>query len=276
MFIDTHSKESMLKSVCEIFHISQFELRDVLYGIDRSASDDDDYIEKLDALIQERTVDYPDEILLFHLSRRLYGTEDNVSGRNLVDLLTTDNAFSGLMKKAGIEFVKGEQHIDVLHNGTTVDWDKCYHGNSSYMKVRLGYYKGREDYCFNGFAFKDLLYRNSYFRELSGMPEFLSQLIECLGCKKVGIYYMEHSDYYCYEYKLPLEIVMFDDHDNYSLVQKQHYLIRCVLQRLTLYQTSDIRYMYDHDNPILRLADDFTVPEEYYVTKEKITNDMLL
>ena len=276
MFIDTHSKESMLKSMCEIFHISQFELNEVLYQIDQNAIDGDDYIKKLDDYIRECALDYPDEILLFHLSRRLHGTENDVGGRNLANLLTTDNAFSRLMKKAGIEFIKGVQHIDVFYNGTIVDWDECLHGNPSYMKSRLGYYKGREDFCFNGFAFRDRLYKNHYSLRLYEMPEFLCQLIECLGCKKVGDYYIEHSDYYCYEYKLPLEIVMFDAYDNYSLVQKQHYLISCVLQRLVEYQTGDSRYMFDHDNPILRLMDDYNVPARYYVAKEKITREMLL
>ena len=33
--------------------------------------------------------------------------------------------------------------------------------------------------------------------------------------------------------------------------------------------------MYDYDNPALRLADDYTVPSEYYVRKEKIPTEML-
>lgn len=56
---------------------------------------------------------------------------------------------------------------------------------------------------------------------------------------------------------------------------KQRYLVRCVLQRLYQYQTSGSRFMYDHDNPILRLADDYTIPAEYFVGREKITSEML-
>ena len=143
------------------------------------------------------------------------------------------------------------------------------------MKVRLGYYKGREDYCFNGFALKDLLYKNNYARQLFDMPEFLGQLINCLGCKSVGSYYMEHSDYYCYEYKIPMNIVVFDGKDEYTLNQKQFYLIKCILKRLVDYQTNDVRFIFDHDNPILRLPDNYIVPSEYFVNKEKITYDML-
>lgn len=86
---------------------------------------------------------------------------------------------------------------------------------------------------------------------------------------------MENSDYYCYEYKLPFEKVMFDDHDSYSLHQKQIYLLRCVFERLMDYQCSDPRYLFDHDNPILRLGDYDTIPEEMFVTKELVTLDML-
>ena len=275
MYIDTHSKESMLTSMCGIFQISRDELLDQLLIIDKVAADDDDYIEKLDDFIIRRAVNFPDEILLFHFSRRLHGTEDEVEGRNLADLLTTKNMFSSFLYKYGLQFVRGEQRIDVLYKGKLVDWDKCRKGNPSYMKVRLGYYKGREDYCFNGFAFKDLLYKNDYARNLFAVPEFVGQLIECLGCRSLEKEYEENSAYYCYEYRIPFELVMFDEHPNYSHSQKQRYLIRCVLQRLAQYQTRNLRNMFDHDNPILRLGDDYTVPSQYYVAREEITLDML-
>lgn len=274
MFIDTHTRDSMVKSICEVLKISKFELRDKLCIIARTAKDDE-YCELLDALIDERLSCLPDEILLFHFTRRLHGTEGDVEGRNLADLLTTENAFSEMMKKAELRFIKGEQHIDVLYKGKLVDWDKCYDGNSSYMKLRLGYFKGREDYCFNGFAFKDLLYKNHYASDLFWLPEFLGQLIECLGCKDVGKYYKDNSAYYCYEYKIPLEYVMFDNHDTYSYEQKQKYLIRCTLLRIAQYQNSDVGYMSDDDNPVLRLDDNFTLPAEYFVSREEVTSDML-
>lgn len=275
MYIDTHSRESMEKSICEIFDMHPLELREQLILLDKTSTDDCDYIHRLNMFIAEKATAYPDEILLFHLTRRLYGTENATEGHNLADLLLSINPFSSFLKAHGIEFSKGSQHIEVIYKGKIVNWDKCLKGNSCYMKSRLGYFRGREDFCFNGFAMKDLLYKNSYARELSGVPEFLGQLIECLQCESVGWAYMENSEYFCYEYKLPLSIVLFDEHDNYSYSMKQQYLLRCVLQRLYQYQTSNLRFMYDHDNPILRLADDYTIPTEYYVGREKITSEML-
>ncbi|MBR4414328.1 MAG: hypothetical protein IKS59_03310, partial [Aeriscardovia sp.] len=39
-----------------------------------------------------------DELLFFHLSRRLHGTEYDVSGRNLENLFTTGNALSDFLR----------------------------------------------------------------------------------------------------------------------------------------------------------------------------------
>lgn len=215
------------------------------------------------------------EILFFHLSRRLNGTEDNVVGRNLLDLLTTENEFSLLLSKKGIKFTKGEQHIEVYHRGKLIDWNKCWSGNSSYMQLRLGYFKGREDFCFNGFAFKDQLYKTTYARNLSGVPEFLGQLIECLERKDIGYYYIENSSYYCYEYKVPLDRVLFDDDEKLSGISKEKHIIKCVLQRLDSYRCGDVEYTCDHDNPILRLRDDDILEAEHFVSKEIITSEML-
>ena len=91
----------------------------------------------------------------------------------------------------------------------------------------------------------------------------------------MGRYYRKNSAYYCYEYKIPLEYVMFDNHDAYSYEQKQKYLIRCTLLRIAQYQKLDSRYMSDHDNPVLRLDDNFTLPAEYFVSREEVISDML-
>lgn len=275
MYIDTHSRESMEKSVCDIFRMHPLELREQLLLMGSVTSSNNDYINKLNEFIANNCIKYPEEILLFHLTRRLHGAEEETKGRNLADLLLSVNPFSSFLHENGIDFSKEKQYIDVIYKGKTVDWDKCWNGNPSYMKSRLGYLKGREDFCFNGFALKDLLYRNNYARNLSGLPEFLGQLVECLDCESVGWKYIKNSEYYCYEYKLPIEVVMFDDHDNYSETLKQRYLLQCVLQRLYQYQTSDISYIFDQDNPVLRLADDYTIPSEYYVGKEKIPSEML-
>lgn len=283
MLIDTRSKECMENSMSTYLDISVDELYQYIdYASDKAHKDQwvfntDIFRDELDTIIADLQPEKQiDEMLLFHLSRRLHGTEDDVSGRNLEDLLTTENPLSEFLRQHKIEFKRGAQNIITFYKGTEVDWDKCRNGNSSYMKSRLGFFKGREDYCFNGFAFKDLLYKNSYASSLSGVPEIIGQMIECLGCRNVGYDFMENSAYYCFEYRVPIDRVMFDDHDSYSRSQKQRYLVHCVLERLLQYSgATSTRYMFDHDNPILRLDDHDILPAEFFVQKELITGDMI-
>ena len=151
MYIDTHTKESMEASICNLLNMNSLELHEQLMLLDKSSKDEDDFSNNLDLFIVEKVTTYPDEILLFHLARRLHGAEDEIEGRNLADLLLSENQFSKFMKENGVAFSKGDQHIDVTYKGKIVDWDRCWSGNAGYMKLRLGYYKGREDFCFNGF-----------------------------------------------------------------------------------------------------------------------------
>ena len=225
---------------------------------------------ELCSFLENKIICPPDEILLFHLSRRLHGLEDDIEGKNLADLLTTDNALTEFLKSANIVFSRSEQHIDVQYKNKLVDWEKCQTGSPRYMKRRLGHCPGHEDYCFNGFAFKDLLCHNAYYDRLCNMPEFLEGLIKCLGCKEVGENYKNNSMYYCYEYKIPLKYVIFDGYEKYSHHQKQIHLLYCVLQRIAHYQERNARDMSDRDNPILRLGDSDTVPARYCIGKERI------
>ncbi len=73
----------------------------------------------------------------------------------------------------------------------------------------------------------------------------------------------------------PLEKIMFDDNEKLSIEEKAIYLLNQVLNRLYEYFSSDIRYMFDHDNPIIRLADTDMMDEKYFMSKEEITWDML-
>ena len=122
MYIDTHTKESMEASICNLLNMNSLKLHEQLM--------------LLDLFIVEKVTMYPDEILLFHLARRLHGTEDEIEGRNLADLLLSENQFSKFMKENGVVFSKGDQHIDVTYKGKIVDWDRCWSGNAGYMNLR--------------------------------------------------------------------------------------------------------------------------------------------
>ncbi len=274
MYIDTHTQDSMQKSICDLFHIYAVDLQNDLLFITANSNNEKEWIEKLNDYITEKCNIYPDEILLFHLTRRLHGAEDAVEGRNLADLLLSANPLNLFMNQHDIGFEKNEQHIDVIYKGIRIDWDRRFNGNGKYMKSRLGYIRRGGDFGFNGFAIKDLLFQSIYAKYLSRGPEFIRELATCLDCESVAIDYIKNSEYYCFEYKLPLSVVMFDDHAKYSYGEKQRYLIRCILQRLYKYQMCELT-INDYDELILRLADDYIIPAQYYIGKEKITDKML-
>ena len=143
-----------------------------------------------------------------------------------------------------------------------------------YLRSRLGYNSGREDFCFNGFAFRDLLMKNQYTRQLQGCPEILECLERYLRIKGLAKDYAEKSEYYCFMYKFPIERVIFDGQDDLIVEKKQLHLLNQVAYRLYQY-SGDSRYLYDHDNPILRLKDDDNASVDYLVSSEIITPDMI-
>lgn len=274
MYIDTHTKEGMEESICNIFEISKSELTIILQSLIINKHNYD-YESSLNDLIINKSPFLPNEVLFYHLSRRLNGTNDISTVYNLCDLLTTENEISEFFHNHEIKFLKGEQHIDVIYKGNLIDWDRCYKGNASYMKLRLGYFVNREDFCINGFALKDLIYKNNYTRSLFNAPEFISQLAVCLNLPSLINNYMDSSTYYCFEYKIPIENIIFDGNDSFSNIQKKHHIIKCVLQRLIEYQSTNINYIFDHSNPVLRLPDNYNLSSEYYIDKNPITYDML-
>ncbi|MGN1089304.1 MAG: hypothetical protein ACI4Q6_02785, partial [Huintestinicola sp.] len=85
-----------------------------------------------------------------------------------------------------------------------------------------------------------------------------------------------NSKYYCMEYVVPLDMIVFDDNETLIGDSKIKYLLNQVLNRLLEYKTSNIRYMTDHSNPIIRLADSDTLSDKYFVGKEEITREMLM
>ena len=227
MFIDTRSRESMGRSMSTYLSISVDELyRHINCAAEKAQK------EEIGTIISDLQPEIEiDELLFFHFSRRLHGTEDDVSGRNLEELLTTRNAFSDFLRKHEIIFIKGEQNIITYYKEREVDWDKCGNGNRARVKCRLGYVKDQEDYCFNGFAFKDPLYKTEY-AHLYLVPEIIGDLAACLGCKGLESDYRKNSSFYCFEYKVPIDRVIFDGHDDFSYSQKKNQIVYRVLERL--------------------------------------------
>ena len=281
MYIDTYTKEKMERSICEYLGITLDDLGDLFQEISIEAQSDGYFngyksIEIVKKYINSHnTGAIIDEILFFHLARRLNSDRDDPTGYNLKELLTTPTILSVFLRNYDVEFCEVGGHLELFYRGESVPLDDTYRSHVPYLRARLGYNKGREDYCFNGFAFKDLLYRNAYARELEDVPEFIGTLATFLQNRMIGTDYYQNSTYYCYEYRVPLERIMFDDNDKLQIDEKRQHLLYQVIYRLYEYAGTNIRYMFDHDNPILRLADADTMEPQFFVGKEKITVDML-
>lgn len=281
MYIDTHSRAAMEHSICDYLGVTKVELL-TIFDIASKAAQREYYLDgdKLNQVINDFIDSYMpstpiDQILFFHLTRRLNAAQNSFVGTNLANLLTTENTMSDFLKKHDVEFLLNNGHLDLFYKGSLVSLERTYEENVPYLRSRFGYNKGREDFCFNGFLLKDLLYKNSYARELSDVPEFIGVLATFLKRRDIGTDYYENSTYYCFEYCIPIEKVLFDNDEKLSYAEKQKYLINQILHRLYDYSVTENRYMFDHDNPVLRLADDDMMEEEYFVSSEEVTAEML-
>lgn len=97
MYINTHTRETMEKSICDYLSIEARELLEVFSKAPyiNAFLDIDEFMEAIDNfLLQHKPKKQINEILFFHLTRRLISSNDDVTGYNLVNLLTTDNTIS--------------------------------------------------------------------------------------------------------------------------------------------------------------------------------------
>lgn len=282
MYIDTTSKEKMEQDVSTYLGITVDELYQYIdYAAEKAqegqwAFNCDIFNSELETIFvdlqPENTLD---EMLVFHLARRLPDSLDSYDGDNLYHLLTTENPLSAFLTTHEVQFHPRGTHLELFYKGENIPLDDTMNHNVCYLRSRLGFNRGREDYCFNGFALRDLLMKNSYTRELYYGPEFLTVLARFLNDNMIRQDFFEKSNYHCYTYLLPFDMVIFDNCDKLTNSEKKTYLLLQVCARLLAYQTSQRGNIYDHENPVVRFADNSLVPEKYIRAKEKITLDMI-
>jgi len=281
MHIDTHSYDTMLKGACDYFEVTPCSLSNFFIitahkCIKDKSCDGDILDDEIDTFIQHHMSDQDvDKILFFHLGRRL-NDNDEVIGNNLFDLLTTETPVSTFLKEHDVDFFENNGHLEIYEKRIHISLEDTHEKGVCYLRSRLGYNIGRKDFCFNGFAFKDLLYKNNYTKSLYRGPEFIQTLSTFL--KRPDIYhdYLIKSTYYCFKYCVPLELVLFDKNDKLCQNKKSTYFLKQLLKRLFKYHNdSESKYMFDHDNSILRLPDNANMSKQHYCGKEVITSEML-
>ncbi|MBY0221786.1 hypothetical protein [Sporosarcina aquimarina] len=280
MYIDTRAQETMQQSICKSLEITIEELDNLFFeakkaSVKEYSMDMDKFNiiinEFIDSKVLNQTIE---QILFFHLGRRLNIANDCAEGKNLFELLSNESAVSVFLKNHAVTFQVNTTHLELFYKGKLISLDDAAKEHVPYLRWRMGHNSNRVDYCFNGFMLRDLLVRNDYARSLFSAPEFIGVLSNFLGNRDIVTDYVENSKYYCYEYLVPIDKVFFDDAEELSKEGKQRYLLNKVLCRLFEYTTKD-KNMFDHDNPVLRLADNEKMAEQYFIKKEEITWEML-
>lgn len=281
MLIDTRTKESMIASLASYLDITEDELFQYIdYAANKAQPDSwafntDIFEEELLSIFSDLQPEKQiDEIYVYHLTRRLNGSIEDKSSDNLKSLLLKESPISLFLRQYGITFIEKDGHPVIVFNDNEISLEDTFESDVCYLRSRLGYNTGREDYCFNGFALRDLLMKNSYTRQLFDGPEFLEVLSRYLSVGGLKKRYCENSKYYCFTYKMTIEEIIFDDRDQLSDDEKVDYLLVQIAMRIMSYM-EDAKYQYDHDNPIIRVADDASIPENEIINVEEITIDMI-
>ena len=234
-----------------------------------------------------KTLAIPDSMRIIHCSnwngqygnfQRFFRIKHDLNDLSPIDYdydtLSIDS-FSEFLNAHQITFRKGAgNRIILCYRDRQISLENTMSTDVCYLRSRLGYNSGREDFCFNGFAFRDLLMKNQYTRQLQDCPEILERLESYLRIKGLAKEYAEKSEYYCFMYRFPIGCVIFDGKDDLTVEEKQLHLLNQVAYRLYQY-SGDSRYLYDHDNPILRLKDDDNASIDCLVSTEIITSDMI-
>lgn len=268
-YIDAVNHNSLEKGIMELLNLTREEINNIYKSIYYDTEKEpwkwvEDFL--ADYVVDE-SLEY---IQMYHLSRRLNGT-DLRSNNNLEQLLLEETPVSEFLKKYGVTFVKNNSHIDMYYNGKLQLLDDEFrysNGNMYYIKSRLGYNEN-QDYCVNGFAYREHLEKNHYFEDLSRCPELVQNIEWLLNIDGMISNYYKNSKYYCIKYLIPLSEVIFDM-NNPPETNRDKMIVFLNQSILRLYyERRNISFVCD-DNLILRLSDYAMIKPEWFVAAEEI------
>lgn len=280
MLIETTSRERMEHDLALYLAITTDELYEYIdYAAEKASGDwvfnTDIFEQEIASIVSDlQPSEHIDSIMCFHLSRRLNSSLDDLNSYNLKDWLLTDNSMVRFLNNHHVFFKAHNNHIAVYYHGHEVMLENRMDSDVCYLRNRFGYNCGQKDFCFNAFAMRDLLMKNTYTRALYDGPEFLIALSHYLQNRTILEDFIKDSTYFCYTLKIPLDEVIFDKSDKLNNEQKERYLIAQICYRLLMYIEERVS-LFDDDNPIIRVADNVTLPASYVINSEIITLEMM-
>lgn len=268
-YIDTRTQDSLKQGVMEFLNLTEDKMEQIFEAIyHNNEKNSCEWVENFLACCSiDKT---PKCIQMFHLSRRLNGA-DLCANSNLKQLLLEESPISLFFEKHNVTFKEGEGHIDMFYKGKLEPLDDEYkysNGNMCYMRSRLGY-NDDKDYCVNGFAFRSHLEECYYFRPLSKCPEFVQNIERLLNITGMVSDYYDNSTYYCIEYLVPLEEVIFDVKNPLRTARdKTIELLKWSIIRL--YDDWRKSSFTGDENLRLRLSDSAIIKPEWFIGGEEV------
>lgn len=267
MYINSVSIIELINSLCKIFNVSDEKLYSDLSNIAYNSADDDMLQDNIVKYIKSNMVNEPNKVLLFHLSRRLDNTDNDLTGYSLIDLLTSKNSYSDFLLKYNLSFKYNNDNIEIYHYNKKIKLnDKI--NNNIYLMKRLGYFNNIKDFCFNGFIINPLIGYNSYISSLSLGSELVQSLSELINNKSMIADYFSNSTYYCLEYLVPIDLVIFDESPTLDNKSKIIYMLKRYIDFFISYFVFQQREKTNSDI-VIRLCDYDNLSSEYFIDKFK-------
>lgn len=235
MIIDTRSKETLQKSICEYFRIDLGQLPQLLIEFEETNNFDE-------FLAKYPTYRSLDNMQFFHLARRL--SEDRSKyGMDLHTVLTTNTAIKIFMERYGISFEREGTKLNMFFHKENVNIEKC-NDIAARRSLQKKFGKNGLDTCFNGLAFYDNIEESTYYERLSSYPEAFGEIMTVID----SVYprsefsgaaiireFKKNSNYYCYMYEIPISEVIFDGNGFNDVSIKQKAVLHLALRKLHKY-----------------------------------------
>lgn len=217
----------------------------------------DDQYDYFQSYVKEYLTKDIDQILFIHLSRRLYGDNDN-NGYSLIDVLTKKTSLSDYLKTYDLTF-KYNQHINMYVNTKEVNII-----DNKYLLDRFGYRFA--DYSFSGYAFGTHIEDIDYYNIALGGPEFFGYIYEYdIDDDAIIDNFIENSQFYLFEYKVSIKDIEFEGYDEFNDYEKMIHIVVIALQRLYFEKYDPI--FNCHENQVIKMKDGKMLSEKYLISK---------
>ena len=269
MYINTNSKEGIEESLCQILIINKKQLYELikkchdLFQKDHQVFVLDDQFDFFCEFVKNKQSVDIDQVMFIHMSRRLKDDKDN-KGYDFINTLTQKTSLSKFLKKYGITF-QYDKRINMYVNGKEINLDDDNSYSCYYLKNRFGYHY--KDYNFKGYMFGDNIENSEIYKLHEEGPEFFGYLFLFTDDQLLDDFYRQ-TDYYKFEYLVPIDMINFEDDNIISNVEKQRHIIVSCLQRL-------YNYVYDpnmnlYENKVVYIEDDKVLSDSFLINKVKI------